>query len=182
MSVTEEQLTTWARSPSETEEGKSQNAVAQVTEAIRAKFGSNVSIFLQGSYRNRTNIKVDSDVDIVVRHNDYYFPAVDSLSESDKNAYWTNFSASSYTFPQFKKDIQDALIAKFGSGSVTRNNKCITVAGNSYRVNADVIPCFVHSRLSTPTVVSAEGIEFISDSGIHVFSFPACTCRLCRYV
>jgi hypothetical protein len=172
MNISEEQLTTWSKAPSETEEGKSQNAVSLITEVIRDKFGSNVTIFLQGSYKNRTNIKIDSDVDIVVRHDGYFFPAVIDLSESDKSAYWSNFKASSYSFPQFKGEILDTLIAKFGTYNVTRHEKCINVAGNSYRVNADIVPCFIHRRLRTPTAVAAEGIEFITDSGPHVSSFP----------
>lgn len=172
MNISEEQLSTWAKAPSETEQTKCQNAVSQVTDAIRQRFGDRVSIFLQGSYRNHTNIKVDSDVDIVVRHNDYYFPSVDSLSAQDKNAYWSSFLPSGYTFSQFKNDVEQALITKFGADSTTRNNKCLTVSGNTYRVNADVVPCFVHKRMRTPEIVSAEGIEFVSDSGTRIFSFP----------
>ncbi|MBU4350875.1 nucleotidyltransferase [Candidatus Parcubacteria bacterium] len=172
MDVTEEQLARWAKPPSETEEEKCQNAVGQITDAIRAKFGNNVSIFVQGSYKNRTNVRLDSDVDIVVRHDGYFFPDVGGMSEVDKQQYWANFNVSTYTFSQFKNDIQSILINKFGATVIERKNKCIMVKGSSQRVNADVVPCFVHKRFKTPSLVETDGIEFVTDAGIHVYSFP----------
>lgn len=172
MNITEEQLARWAKAPSETEEGKCQNAVSQITDAIRAKFGNSVSIILQGSYKNRTNVRLDSDVDIVVRHNDFYFSDVSGMSESDKQKFWADFTSASYTFSQFKNDIQTVLVNKFGSTAVERKNKCIRVKGGSQRVNADVVPCYVHKRFRTPTVVEVEGVELVTDAGIHIQSFP----------
>ena len=53
-----------------------------------------------------------------------------------------------------------------------RKNKCIKINSNSYRVNADVVPCFVLKRFKTALEVEAEGIKFISDNGEHIESFP----------
>ncbi len=172
MNVTEEQLSRWAKAPSETEETKCQNAVRQITECIREKFGNTVSIFLQGSYKNRTNVRLDSDVDIVVRHDGYYFPDVSGLSEADKQLYWAGFTAAPYTFSNFKSDIQNILISKFGAASVERKNKCLKAKESTNRVNADVVPCFVHRRFRSPTDAEAEGIELVADDGIHITSFP----------
>jgi len=172
MNVSEDQLTRWAKPPSETEEGKCQNAVRQITDAVRAKFGNDVSIFLQGSYKNRTNVRLDSDVDVVVRHDAYYFPDVSGMSESDKQKFWRGFVSSQYTFIQFKNDIQSILVNKFGAATVERKNKCIKVKGNAQRVNADVVPCFVHKRFKAPAMIEAEGIELITDAGIHIRSYP----------
>jgi len=172
MNISEEQLTRWAKAPSETEEGKCQNAVSRITEVVKDKFGADVSVFLQGSYRNRTNVRQDSDVDIVVLHEGYYFSDVDGLSESDKTAYRKNFVGSDYTFSQFKNDVHALLKDIFGANLVTKKNKCIRVDGNDYRVDADVVPCFVHKRFRSLDSVEAEGVELVSDAGIHVHSFP----------
>src|SRR3989339_1525459 len=172
MNISEEQLSRWAKAPSETEEGKCQNAVSRITEAVKEKFGSGVSVFLQGSYRNRTNVKQDSDVDIVVLHKGYYFPDVSGLSESDKAAYRKNFIGSDYTFSQFKNDVHGLLKDTFGADLVTRKDKCIMVNGNDYRVDADVVPCFIHKRFRSLYVVEAEGIELVTDLGVHIHSFP----------
>lgn len=172
MNISEEQLSRWEKPPSETEEGKCQNAVRQITDAIRARFGNDVSIFLQGSYKNRTNVKLDSDVDIVTRHDGYYFPDTTGMSEADKQRYWASFISSPYSFTQFKNDVHNILVNRFGATAIERKNKCIKVKGSSQRVNADVVPCFVHKRFKTPTVIEAKGIEFVTDSGVHISSFP----------
>lgn len=169
--VSEDQLKIWASSPSETEEDKCRNAVYRVTTAINRAYGSDVSIFLQGSYKNRTNVRKDSDVDIVVRHNRYYFGDTTSLTEEDKKAF-NEIPNSSFTFADFKNGVQSVMEQEFGSSEVERKNKCIRVNGSSYRVNADVIPCFLHKRLITTTSASVEGIEFLSDYDGKIHSFP----------
>lgn len=171
MSADENQLITLSKPPSETEEGKCRNAVDRVNKALSSKFGSSVSIFLQGSYKNRTNVKKDSDVDIVVRHDDYYFGNTSYLTESEKQLF-NQIPNASYTFYDFKNDIQKLLEEEFEYGDVERKEKCIKIRGNSYRVNADVVPCFVHKRLQTHLLESDVGIELITDKGEHIISFP----------
>ncbi len=172
MNFTEDQLATWAKPPSETEETKCSNTVSRVTRALRAKFGNEVSIFLQGSYKNRTNVRRDSDVDIVVCHNNYYFPDVAFLSDSEKTTFWQNFTASQYSFAQFKNDAVAALQSEFSFGDVQRKNKCVLIEEGSQRVNADVVPCFEHRRYAGPYNVSNTGIEFETDNGSRIYSFP----------
>ena len=46
------------------------------------------------------------------------------------------------------------------------------VLGNTNRVNADVVPCFKMKRFSNESQVEAEGIQFMSDDGSRVYSFP----------
>jgi predicted nucleotidyltransferase len=171
MSVNENQLITLSKPPSETEEEKCRNAVDRITKAISLKFGSSVSIFLQGSYKNRTNVKIDSDVDIVVRHNGYYFGDTVYLTESEKQLY-NQIPNATYTFNNYKSDIHKLLEEEFEYGEVERKDKCINVHENSYRVNADVVPCFVHKRLQTHISESDVGIELITDKGQRIFSFP----------
>ena len=170
--INEVQLSRWATAPSETEETKCQNAVQRIKDAIENRFNSQVSVFLQGSYKNRTNVRKDSDVDIVARHNDIYFPDITGLSEEDKITYNKLHTDAIYTFSQFKTDVQSALESVFLAGEVERKDKCLRVKENSYRVNADVVPCFTHKRFRTPYQVEAEGIEFLADSYARIHSFP----------
>ncbi len=172
MSVSEDQLTTWAKPPSETEEEKCRNAVSRITDAIKAKFGSDVSIFLQGSYKNRTNVKKDSDVDIVIRHDSYYFYDLGNLSPEEKKEYKANSTPADYTFSQFKNDVQTVLAEEFGQTEVERKNKCIRVKGSLYRVNADVVPCYEYRRYVSPTRIEAVGVGLLPDSGWRIHSFP----------
>lgn len=170
--ISEDQLKRWATAPSETEETKCQNAVKKIKEVIENKFNSQISLFLQGSYKNRTNVRKDSDVDVVVRHENIFFPDISGLSESDKAIYNSIRVRSDYTFKQFKDDVQLTLENSFGKTEIQRKDKCIRINQNTYRVNADVVPCYKYKKFITPYRASIEGIQLFTDKGIKVVSFP----------
>jgi tRNA nucleotidyltransferase (CCA-adding enzyme) len=57
----------WARGPTDTEAAKCENAECVIHKAISASPAlakRNVQVFAQGSYRNNTNVRLDSDVDV----------------------------------------------------------------------------------------------------------------------
>lgn len=67
--VTEEQLAGWTGPSSATEQQKQELTERMIKEAIAAHAafdGVSLSIYAKGSYANNTNVKSDSDVDIVV--------------------------------------------------------------------------------------------------------------------
>lgn len=119
MATTEQQLIGWSKPVSTTEDEKCKRAISQITAAIRNKFGSSVTVFLQGSYENNTNVRRDSDVDIVVRHDGYFYYDLQRLSEYDKQVYEGNRIPSDYPFEQLKEEVHKTLIAAFG-GEVKR--------------------------------------------------------------
>ncbi|MFA5086479.1 MAG: nucleotidyltransferase [Candidatus Paceibacterota bacterium] len=170
MSVSEEQLSRWAQAPSETEDQKCENAISSITNVIHSHFGKEVYITKQGSHKNRTNIKADSDVDIAVIHGGYYFPDISGLSDADRELYNKNNPDSNYRFDQFKNEVHELLQKNFDI--VERKNKCIRITGNSYRVNADVVPAFEHRRYKSYGVIGVEGIAFHSDKGELIYGFP----------
>ncbi|MDB5224820.1 MAG: hypothetical protein JWO43_442 [Candidatus Adlerbacteria bacterium] len=172
MNVSGDRINLWASPISETEEQKCQNAMSAVIEAMRARFGTDVTVIKQGSHRNRTNIRADSDVDIAVVYNESYFPDTSSLSAVDKALHEANTTAATYRFEQFKNDVHAELLKVFGAETVERKDKCIRVKGNSYRVNADVVPAFGHKRYRSFGNVEAEGIGFVTDRGVTTFSYP----------
>ncbi len=173
MQVDEEQVNRWANPPSETENEKCENAVSQISEALRSYFGNKIYFIRQGSHRNRTNVRLDSDIDLAVVHKDYHFPYIGFLSDADRQLYNANFVKADYPFSQFKNDVHEVMKKKFGDTLVTRENKCLKVSGNSYRVNADVVPAYEHSRYSSYGVISDKGIELVADKTTsRVYSFP----------
>jgi hypothetical protein len=171
MNFTEQQLITWSKPISTSEDQKCQNAISQITDALKAKFGSKISIFLQGSYRNNTNVRLNSDVDIVMRYDDAFYSDLERLSEADKDAYNAQKTSAGYNFDELKADTQAALASVFTT-DVERKNKCVQVNGNTYRIAADVIPCFVLKRFKTLQAIEAEGIKFYSDDSREIISFP----------
>ena len=172
MSVSESRIDSWANPPSETEDERCTNAISQITDALHSRFGNDITVIKQGSHRNRTNVKTDSDVDLAIVHTGYFFPDTNGLSEADKERYARESVPASYPYSQFKNDVHAVLQGKFGSSAVERKNKCVRVSGNSYRVNADVVPAYEHHRFSAYNVVSDKGIELVTDEGIRIHSFP----------
>ena len=166
----EARLTKWAKPPSESEIDKCERAVRMVKLAIEAdpKLSKmNISVFAKGSFANRTNIPTDSDVDVAVVANDYM------LNDYPAGTTAGNFGLidSSYTFSEFRADVGHAITAYFGSDAVTAKPKCITVHSNSCRVDADVVPHFIHRRYSADGSY-LEGVALKDSVGTTVKNWP----------
>jgi len=172
MALTEQQIQNWSRALTETENDKCIRTVASIRKVLEDYFGSKVRVFLQGSYANATNVRQDSDVDIIVCYDNAYYSDITSLTEQEKITHNQSWVAHDYDFPIFKNDVELLLRTNFGN-SVTRKEKCLTINQNTYRVSADVIPCFTHKRFHAPQALSAEGIQLFTDTGNNtVINFP----------
>ena len=172
MKVTDEELARWAKAPSETEEDKSRATRDRVEKALKATFGDGIHVFLQGSYKNRTNVKRESDIDIVVEYTGTYFHELHMLSPEELQFYWSLHQPVTCPYNQFKDDVTKILTAEFDTGEVERKDKCIKIFRNGQRVHADVIPSFTHNCYATATIVAHKGIHFITDAGVDTFNYP----------
>lgn len=165
----------WSKPSSETEQAKCDNAERMIRDAINSDptlSTMNIQIFAQGSYKNNTNVKQNSDVDICIRLMDTFYY---ELPDSSRNADYFNIEPSHYSYASFKSAVEKALIAKFGREGVKRGNKAFDIHASSYRVDADVVPCFEHRRYFLMTNNSygyLSGVEFWSDTGKRVINWP----------
>jgi hypothetical protein len=126
-------------------------------------------VFTQGSYRNRVNVRKESDVDIGVLCYDSYFS---QFSDDNVKALVERYQEpATYTFAQFKNELHRALVARFGSNQVTRGDKAIEVDENTYRVNADVAPFFEHRRYTT-AAQHHSGVQMLTDKGRSIINWP----------
>jgi predicted nucleotidyltransferase len=171
----EDVFCTWGGPPSPTERTKCENAERAIRKAIDAseKLDTrNIEVFAQGSYANRTNVRQDSDVDICVLCDDVFFTDY-TLSEGLNDAA-LGYIPGGYSYADFKNDIHAALKSYFGASSVTRGNKAFDVHANTYRVDADVVPCLEHRRLmGTPENNWIEfGTELHPDNGGKIVNWP----------
>jgi hypothetical protein len=176
MNISEDTFKSWAQGPGTTEQDKCDNAERAVRKAINAheKLSSmDTSVFPQGSYRNRTNVKQESDVDICVRLNSTFF--ADYPKGTTREEFGNG--PGSITFQEFKNLVQKALEDYFGANSVTRGNKAFDVHANTYRVDADVVAAFEHRRYSglknaDGSYAYLSGIAFNTDDGKHIINWP----------
>lgn len=156
-------FTTWSQGPSKTEQDRAENAERQIRQAIQASEklkNRNIKVFTQGSYRNRVNVRQDSDVDVGVLCTDTYFP--EYPNDNVKMELAKNFIPATYEYATFKNELEEALVARFGRTTVTRGSKAFDIKANTYRVEADVAAFFEHRRYVTSTYHHS-GVEMVPD-------------------
>lgn len=198
MKFTEEQLKNYAAPISQTEEERCKNAIRMVRDAMkligysddnkeirlyesdtyayslemRSGYNNNLTLLVQGSYANNTNVKTQSDVDLAVILESTFIP--EYRPEVIKERF--GFTDATFTAKELKDEVQKALNTKFNNQGVRRGDKSIKVSGNSYRVDADVVPCYrLRDYRNNYTYSSTDyigGIEIRPDSGGRVRNFP----------
>lgn len=162
----------WTRPPSETEQTKLENSERMVRDAINGDKKLNqmsTEVFGQGSYANDTNVRLNSDIDINIRYTDgFFFDLPPNKSREDLGLN----SPSSYSFSEFKNDVENALVSKFGRNEVIRDDKCLTVKGNSYRIITDVVPTWNYRRYDENGNYVLGAKFFPDTSSIGLKNFP----------
>lgn len=135
-----------------------------------------VSIYLQGSYRNNTNIHGNSDVDVVVETSNVFYGDASELLDQKKQVYDSLRNSSDYTWSVYKKEVLDTLINYFGKANVEIGNKSIKINTGSYE--ADVVPCIQYRKYydygySLDQQKYIEGMKFLTTKEIReVINYP----------
>jgi len=166
----ENTFSSWARPPGKTEQERCENAERAIRNAIAESDKLNrrdIKVFVHGSYRNNTNVREDSDVDVGILCYDTFFM---ELPEGYTRESF-GIKPATYHYEQFKNEVGEALIAYFGKSSVHRGNKAFDVHENSYRVDADIAPFFEHRRYSTDGSYLS-GVELQPDNGGRIKNWP----------
>ena len=144
-----------------------ERAVRNALSASAALSGRKITVFTQGSYRNRVNVRGDSDVDIGVLCTNTFFwegPPGATLAS-------LGYSDASYHYVDYKREVGEALASYFGAGAVTKGNKAFDIHANTYRVDADVVPFFEHRRISQDGSWLS-GVEMSPASGPKIVNWP----------
>lgn len=188
--IDENQLQTWSSAPSPTEMARIKKTREIIEDVLRRRLpvdqikkawsmsSFHYEVYLQGSYANSTNVRFDSDVDIVVQLNAVFSYDTSRIGELEKLYHDASYpSNSSYQFNQFKTDILQALVAEFGTSQAHWADKCLNVDGNTNRVDADVVPCFQHKVykrfVSQNDQNFVEGMSFYnSATNLKIINFP----------
>lgn len=198
MKFTEEQLKGYALPLSQTEEERCKNAIRMVRDAMkligysddnkeiqlyesdtyayslemRSNNSKELTLLVQGSYANNTNVRTQSDVDLAVILESTFIPEYRSGVTRENYG----FTAGTFTAMELKDEVQKALNAKFNNQGVRRGDKSIKVSGNSYRVDADIVPCYrlrdYRNNYTFSSVDYIGGIEIRPDSGGEIRNFP----------
>ena len=176
MRYTENQLESFTKPISDSENQRCENMIRMVKEAIQLYYTetrdykldlNNYEIFLQGSYANNTNVKQNSDVDICVMYKNvfnYKMPQGYTLDGS--------YSDSTLDYFTLRNLIKNALIKKFGSDRVIDKNKAIRILSNTYTTDADVVVAFQYRNYENSTTYQ-EGIYYKAcNDGSPIINYP----------
>lgn len=170
----EDLFKSWGEAPGITEQEKMENAETAIHKAIKANndlAGMDISIIRQGSYRSKTNVKQDSDVDVCVCLNSTFFTQYPAGKRKED---YGNIDGS-ITFGEFKDLVEIALNKYFGSENITPGDKAFDIHSNSYRVDADVVPAFAYRHYygdNSNDYIKPTGISFDSKKDGRIINWP----------
>ena len=94
MPIPESQLSTWSHHGAQDSSKRTHEAIRSVLNAHAWPHGMTYNFYLQGSYRNDTNIRGDSDVDVVLELTSSLKLDTDLLSPFDQNVLLESFPPS----------------------------------------------------------------------------------------
>ena len=159
MAIPEFQLSTWSHHGAQDSSKRTHEAILRVLDAYQWPAGITREFYLQGSYRNDTNIRVDSGVDVVLELTSAFRPDASALSQYEQGLLASSFQPASHDWNDFRRETLRALEAGFGKGMVSQGNKSIKLRADPPRLAADVVVCIGH-RQYTSRYSYVEGITF----------------------
>jgi len=136
------QLETWSNSGADDSAMKTQNRVRNVLksdDSVLVEKEIDFDVFLQGSYKNSTNIYADSDVDLVVKLNSTFKRDLSNLSASQKSKYKDSMSKASYDWEQFHEDVVETLKDYYSIWSVSVEDRALVLDSSSLPLTADIV-------------------------------------------
>jgi hypothetical protein len=176
MAVPEAQLETWSHQGPTAQFTDTYNTISSVLWSANSPYAArSFTVFLQGSYKNATNVYGDSDVDIVICTDSVYYADTSYLSAEDKQSYDTNFSPAEYQLSDFKTDVVSWLQNNYPD-SIAVGNKAVCIKGNSGRRDADVVISaelrryYAYPATGQPRFET--GICFFTPTGTQIDNFP----------
>jgi len=157
MAIPESQLKIWANQGAITTAKSTADSVKNTLKSYSDwPSGVDFEVYLQGSYKNDTNIRGDSDVDIVAQLNSTFYS---NLSEDQKRI--LGLTPATYHLSDFRADVLKILKNYYGQSQITEGNKSIKIKANNGRLPADVIVCSQYRRYKTVNSYDyVEGMTF----------------------
>ncbi|MDB5987840.1 MAG: hypothetical protein JWR16_2893 [Nevskia sp.] len=164
MAIPEFQLATWSNQGAATTAAQTYNSIKEALARSAWPAVNAPEIYLQGSYRNDTNIYSESDVDVVVQIRNTLRSDVSALPPLAQHAHGAAFQNATYLWNDGRRDAIAALVAYYGSAAVKPGNKAIKVQ-TPYRM-ADVVVAIEHRKYSN--FISATEQRYVSGIAVWV--------------
>src|SRR3989344_85387 len=168
MPIPESQLETWARPGASTTAKTTADSIKNALNSYRSwPSGVEFDVYLQGSYKNDTHIRGDSDVDVVVQLNSTFHS---NLSEEQKGT--LGISPASYHLSDFRVEVLKVLRNYYGQGFITEGTKTLKLRAGNGRLSADIVVCGQYRKYKTVNSYDyVEGMCFWSGSR-QIINYP----------
>ena len=167
MAIPERQLETWANQGAIQSSASTYDSIKNCITIGSWNDDVHFNIYLQGSYKNTTNIYGNSDVDIIVEFTSIFYSDTSNLDEVGK-AVHDALGPGKYTLAAFKTAIVKRLKVCYGDAAVTVGNKAIKIKGNGSRLDADVVVCNTYKKYKknngSKLLSAVKGIRFIEEN------------------
>lgn len=175
MTIPEDQLVTWAKQGTVPQSAATYATIKKALESSPATYTDrSFEVFLQGSYKNDTNVWAESDVDVIINLTDIFYYELDSLTPQEREAFKTETSPASYTLADFKKSVVGWLEQELGH-DVDPCEKAVLVKARHNRRNADIIISANHREYTSykpGDVHYYPGICFHNTKGDKIVNYP----------
>lgn len=167
----ENKLAGWTGPSSDSEQEKQDRTERMIRAAIQEHSAFNdctLKVYAKGSYANNTNVKSDSDVDIVVQCNDLtYWEEANPGAHPGTSTLYTGI----WTPSKLRSELVTALHAKFPGHVDTSGSTAIRINSNTARVEADVVPAFDY-RYYFASGLHRSGSRVFKKDGTHLTNYP----------
>lgn len=176
-------LARWIQTSSPTEQDRMERAERMIVNAIESHppfdgYRGSFRIHAKGSYANQTNVRLDSDVDIVVESHHSYFDGFLSTELEQKaapNPNWSPYKGP-WTPDAWRAEIVTALKNYFGASEIdTSGEVAITIAEKpGSRPSADVVPAYKYLRYdSADRRTVQQGSKVFKKTSGSIVNWPA---------
>lgn len=159
MSISEQQLEIWSNQGAVVKSKETADSVKYALNNYKHFPTSDYTVFLQGSYKNDTNIRGESDVDVVIQLNKTFY---NNLNDEEKKI--LGFSPAEYFYNDFRNDTINALNSYYSQNDIIIHPKCIKIKESDNRLPADVIiSCQYRKYFALKENSFVEGVYFFTN-------------------
>jgi len=175
MPIPDKQIRNWSFQADSTLPGWTHSVLRDALNHAKLLQDLDMEIYVQGSYANATNVRKDSDVDLVVQLKLPLEEDVRRLTRRETDLFYQYYGKTEYGWEEFREDVIRSLRKRF---FVREGNKCIDITDvdSLLRVPADILPAIEFRRYSAfPSLegeVYEEGVFFRDASGHAITNFP----------
>src|SRR5579885_1576447 len=152
MPIPERQLKTWSHQGAVKTAKQTYALIKSALHRYAFPPGIRYEVYLQGSYKNNTNILGDSDVDLVVQLNSIFYS---NLTEDQKQQF--GFVTAGYGYQEFRSAVLLALKPYAQSWQIQQGGKSIKI--RTPYLPADVVVCVQYRKYKKPLISDKHFVE-----------------------